>query len=225
MRRVSEAMISRSVVGPVACFATVLAVLMVPAGGHTAWAANARAVSSSTFYATTKQAYDSWSKTSYAPPARVDTFPTGTTTVAFYFTYAGAESSSGYYVVMRKHRGASVAVAGRYSLTAGSSSRMLYLKHSSGPFPDGDYDADLVIDHQRLATISLTVGSSGVVGKVNGVTITAFLSATSRDGAQWFKGSNHRQLWLAPATSARQPLNSGSSLPTKGLRQTSRPRR
>src|SRR5581483_1088933 len=127
------------------------------------------------FYPTTMQARNNWAKTNYAPPPRVTSFPAATTAMAFYFAYSGASKSSGYYMVLRKHNGASIDVLGWYKLSTGTSSSIGTFNPGT-PYANGAYDVDLVIDDRRLATLTITIGGagSGGAGGAGGVDISTF---------------------------------------------------
>src|SRR5579871_3082303 len=63
-------------------------------------AAHASSIRIVTFYPATKAAFDIWNNsTSTADPPRTDTFPVGTTTVAFYFHYRGAQPNVTHFTV------------------------------------------------------------------------------------------------------------------------------
>src|SRR5205085_10428149 len=67
----------------------------------------------STFYLTTKAAYDVWrSRMAGPPPQQVDTFPATTSVLVGYFDYKGATTSSTYQVNVRDQGGTLVATAG-----------------------------------------------------------------------------------------------------------------
>src|SRR5579871_5598651 len=148
--------------------------------------ARAAGVTVSSFYATTKQAYDAWPKTNYKAPLPVTSFPSGTSTIAFYLAYAGASKTSGYYIVLRHHHGDTVDVLGWFKLSTGHSSNMSYLNAVATSFPDGAYDADLVIDDRLASTITISVGGAGGPGS-SGVTISAFVVTSAADEHAWIK--------------------------------------
>lgn len=149
-------------------------------------------VTVTTFYATTKQADDNWAKTNYAPPPRVTAFPAGTIAMAFYFAYSGASKSSGYYLVLRKHHGATIDVLGWYKLATGSSSN-IGLFNPGTSYANGAYDVDLVIDDHRMATITVMVGGAGAGGGggggggAGGVSISAFYPVGVAAMENWAK--------------------------------------
>jgi hypothetical protein len=176
-------------------------------GSRPAQAERAGATTVGTFYATTLQADKAWPKTHYAAPPKSSVFPDGTSTVAFYFTYAGAGKSSGFYVVIRTHQGPTVTVTGWWKIAAGSSSDMVYVPYPGGNFPNGAYDADLVVDSYRLATIAFTVGAGG--GDSGGdnsssATISNFQTSTAAAVNGWAK-----QKGLQPLPAATTQLPAG----------------
>jgi hypothetical protein len=117
----------------------------------------------STFYLTTKVAYDVWrSQTAGPPPQKVDTFPARTSALAGYFAYKGATTSSTYQVNVRDHGGTLVATAGPQPLgppAAGLRVPLLYRPHG-GRYPRGPYRAELLIDGQVARSSSFTVAST-----------------------------------------------------------------
>jgi TIR domain len=132
----------------------------------------------STFYLTTKAAYDVWrSRMAGPPPQQVDTFPAATSVLVGYFVYRGATTSSTYQVNVRDHGGTLVATAGPQLLgppAAGPRVPLMYEPHG-GPYPPGQYRADLLIDGQVASSTTFTVAPTVAMP-----TISRFYTSTRR---------------------------------------------
>src|SRR5205085_2984941 len=132
----------------------------------------------STFYLTTKAAYDVWSsRMAGPPPQQVDTFPATTSVLVGYFDYKGATTSSTYQVNVRDQGGTLVATAGPQPLgppAAGPRVPLMYRPHG-GRYPLGQYRADLLIDGQVARSTTLTVAPSVAMP-----TISRFYTSTRK---------------------------------------------
>src|SRR5919204_643580 len=61
------------------------------------------AMTISTFYMSTKQAFQQWDRT--RPLPRVNTFPAHTRAIGYYFEYSGGAGSASSQVYIRDHKG------------------------------------------------------------------------------------------------------------------------
>jgi hypothetical protein len=150
------------------------------------------------FYPTSMAARDNWAKTNYARPPKYTTLPVGTSALAFFFAYAGATTKDSYYVVLRKHKGATIDVLGAYTLAKGAKRASIVSFNPGVPYAAGAYDADLIIDDQRMATTTITIGGASTAA----VTITKYYATTKAEVNRWYKQSGFYPL---PAKAARYP--------------------
>jgi hypothetical protein len=137
------------------------------------------AMTISTFYMSTKAAYDVWSPQAAPPaPPRVDTFPTTLRGLAYYFKFKGAAKSTRYQVNVRDRTGALIYVGVSYSLgTVVTGSAMASFLHS---FPPGTYTAHLRINGHPIRSTTVTVAPT-----VPLPTISTFYASTRKAFAHW----------------------------------------
>jgi hypothetical protein len=137
------------------------------------------AITISTFYLTTKAAYDVWLPQAAPPaPPRVATFPTTIQGLAYYFAFRGAATSTRYQVNVRDHTGALVYGGASYSLgTVISGFAMASFRHSFAP---GLYTAYLRINGHPIRSTTFRVAPT-----VPLPTISTFYASTRQAFQQW----------------------------------------
>jgi hypothetical protein len=145
-----------------------------PAAQHAAVA-----LTISTFYMTTKAAYDVWlPQAAPPPPPRVATFPTTLPGLAYYFAFKGAAKATRYQVNVRDHTDALVYVGVSYSLgTVTAGSAMASFRHRFAP---GTYTAHLRINGHPIRSTTFRVAST-----VPLPTISTFYASTRQAFEQW----------------------------------------
>jgi hypothetical protein len=135
----------------------------------------------STFYISTKAAFDVWIALATAPaPPRVDTFPTTLHGLAYYFEFSRATRSITFQVNVRDHSGALVYIGVRYSLTLESCAtctQMIPFFHSFAP---GTYTAHLRINGHPIRSTTFTVAPT-----VPLPTISSFYATTKAAYDGW----------------------------------------
>jgi len=141
------------------------------------------------FYTATKPAYDAWNTSkSDAPPAKTTTFPSGSSIVAFYFEYQNATpKATQYQIIVHSPSGAVYAKRGPFAVSydAGMVMRTI-LPDQDNAYPNGTYEADLLLaGHMQLRT-SFTVGSSSgiLVSTLYPATKAAFDRICERGGGR-----------------------------------------
>jgi hypothetical protein len=137
------------------------------------------AMTISTFYLTTKAAYDVWLPQAAPPaPPRVATFPTTVRGLAYYFAFKSAATSTAYQVNVRAHSGALVYVGVSYSLgTVADGSAMASFGQRFAP---GTYTAYLRINGHPIRSTTFRV-----VPTVPLPTISTFYASTRAAFAHW----------------------------------------
>ena len=122
-------------------------------------------VSVGVFYPATKAAFDTWnSSTSNARPPKTARFPSGISTVAFYFEYNGAVAkATKYQLIVHDPSGAVFASRGPFTLSYANGLLMRYITApNNGTYPNGTYSVDVLINKHLTATTSFTVGGQSV---------------------------------------------------------------
>ncbi|HEY8284311.1 MAG TPA: trypsin-like peptidase domain-containing protein [Chloroflexota bacterium] len=112
-------------------------------------------------YSTTSAAYNAWgAKGNYAPPARTTRLPAGASLVGIYFVYSGAiPKVSTYQIVVRDHTGAAYFTGQVHKFVNVANDHMSELDNG-GPFPNGTYKVQLVVNGTVAATTAFTVGAT-----------------------------------------------------------------
>jgi hypothetical protein len=151
------------------------------------------AMTISTFYLTTKAAYDVWLPQEAPPaPPRVATFPTTIQGLAYYFAFTGAAPSTRYEVNVRDHAGALVYRGASFSLgTVTSGSAMASFGHHFAP---GIYTAYLRINGHPIRSTSFRVARTVPIP-----TISTFYASTRAAFAQWDRTSPLPRVSTFPA--------------------------
>jgi hypothetical protein len=147
-----------------------------PAGVHAT--GDAQIASVTILYATTQATYDTWPKTSRSvSPPRYDTFTAGTTTVAFYFEWTGANPKTQFQFIIHVPSGGVFTTCGPYALQYGAGWAMCSASapHNAA-YPDATYSVDLLLDGRVAASTSFTVGSGTIT--TSGLVIRSLSTTT-----------------------------------------------
>jgi hypothetical protein len=147
-----------------------------------------QAATISVFYPSTKAALNAWTTSrTAAPPPRTNSFPTGTTAVAFYFVSKGATPNvTKVGVIIRNRSGTVVAGIDATPLTDSSAVNMrLVLAPGGKPFPAGAYTAEALVDGRTAARTSFTVGTASTAS------ISAFYPITEAAYNAWGTHGNY----------------------------------
>ncbi len=143
--------------------------------------ARAAGVTISVLYPATKAAYDAWNATtSTARPPKTTSFPSGTTTVTFYFEYQGATPNKTTYTLLIHEPGGATVTHGPYVFQHDAGLHMSPVQAPAGKaYPDGAYSVDLQVDGQVVSTTTFTVGATSPV------TIVTYYTATKQAFDAW----------------------------------------
>lgn len=156
----------------------------MPASSLSARAHPAATATITTFYSTTKAAYDAW--TGAAPPKKTTGFPAGTSAVAVYFAYKGAVAgNTTFQVVIRDHTNA-VVISGKIHTFGHQNGEEMLSEDNGGAFPNGTYRADLNIDDVLTASATFIVGAQR-----SSATITKTIVITKAAYDAWDPNSNN----------------------------------
>jgi hypothetical protein len=163
-----------ALVTPPAAARQAVALVNPPAAPHAIGA-----MTISTFYMSTKAAFDVWNPQAAPPaPPRVHTFPATLRGLAYYFEFKGAAKSTTFKVNVRDHTGALVYVGVSYSLgTVAAGSDMATFFHSFRP---GTYTAHLRINGQPIRSTTFRVAPT-----VPLPTISTFYASTRAAYDHW----------------------------------------
>ena len=153
------------------------------------------------FYASTSEEYSRWSQHGGTLPRLYAAFPSGTKQVALYFGYAGAGKASGYYLVLRRHDGATIDVAGYNKMTAGTGAFMDQFTFDRA-LPNGGYYVDLVVDDRLVRTLSLAIGY-GLIPSFD-LVVTSFYPISDAAEAGW------KDYMLPPPATVKFPAGTAS---------------
>ena len=138
-----------------------------------------------TFYSATKAAFDAWkSTTSTADPPRTDTFPVGTTSVAFYFHFRNAHPNASHYIIIvRTLAGTTILTIGPRTLLYANGYEMAGAP-ARRAFAAGRYLVTLVIDGAKVAYATFTVIGPAAIN------VTIFYPTTREAYAEWGTNGN-----------------------------------
>lgn len=157
-------------------------------GQRPAHARPTAATSITSFYATSKAEWDKRNANAGYVAIKHTALPSGSKYLAFYFSWDGAGKSSGYFVVLRHPGGATIDVDGFFKFGVQRGSAAVWFANSGAPWPDGAYDADLIVDDKLAATAHISVGGAGAA-PASAATILQFYPTTQAEVNRWYKQS------------------------------------
>lgn len=192
-----------------------LVILGTPAG------ASAATPAITSLYTTTQAAATAWSATAQALPAKVSAFASGTRAVAAVFSYSGAQAYSGSQFQLEiLAQGGGIVAKSPFHLFVQSSGQyaLIALHGPTGrpdglPYPNGKYQAVIVVDGKNAAGAAFTVGMAQAASSP-----TMVINSVPRPTATvTLPRATATQRPAAPATATPVPAVADHIVPGKGL--------